>query len=163
METPLTEDTRTFNLLLDEGFSKAAWHGPNLLGSLRGLTLPQLLFRPRKEGHNIWELAVHCAYWKYAVRNRLNEGKRNTFPLEGSNFFPRNRGLTLDDWKRDLALLKQQHSLLKAAIAALDPKAFDSRVARSRHTVRRTVLGIAAHDIYHAGQIGLLKRMAPDA
>jgi len=157
----LTQDTLTFNLLLDEGFSKAAWHGPNLLGSLRGVTLPQLLFRPRKEGHNIWELAVHCAYWKYAVRNRLNEGERNTFPLEGSNFFARNPGLTLADWKNDLTLLKQQHSLLKATIAALDPKSFDSKVTGSRHTVRRTVLGIAAHDIYHAGQIGLLKRMAP--
>lgn len=156
----MTQDTLTFTLLLDEGFSKAAWHGPNLLGSLRGVTLPQLLFRPRKEGHNIWELAVHCAYWKYAVRNRLNEGRRNTFPLEGSNFFPRDKGLTLADWKNDLALLKQQHRLLKATIEALDPSTFDSRVPRSKHTVRRTVLGIAAHDIYHAGQIGLLKRMA---
>ena len=157
----MTQDTLTFNLLLDEGFSKAAWHGPNLLGSLRRVTLPQLLFRPRKEGHNIWELAVHCAYWKYAVRNRLILGKRNTFPLEGSNFFARDKGLTLHDWNEDLALLKHQHRLLRATIAALDPRTFDSRVTGSRHTVRRTVLGIAAHDIYHAGQIGLLKRMAP--
>ncbi len=157
----MTQDTRTFNLLLDEGFSKAAWHGPNLLGSLRGVTLPQLLFRPRKEGHNIWELAVHCAYWKYAVRNRLTLGRRNSFPLEGSNFFPRNHGLTLADWRNDLALLKQQHSLLRATIEGLDPSTFDSRVTGSQHTVRRTVLGIAAHDIYHAGQIGLLKRIAP--
>lgn len=159
----MTQDTHTFNLLLDEGFNKAAWHGPNLLGSLRGITLPRLLFRPRKEGHNIWELAVHCAYWKYAVRNRLIEGKRNTFPLEGSNFFARDKGLTVDDWKKDLALLKHQHRLLMATISALDPSTFDSRVAGSRHTVRRTVLGVAAHDIYHAGQIGLLKRMAPAA
>lgn len=156
----MTQDTRTFNLLLDEGFSKAAWHGPNLLGSLRGVTLPQLLFRPRKEGHNIWELAVHCAYWKYAVRNRLIGGKRNSFPLEGSNFFPRNRGLTMDDWKKDLALLKKQHALLKATVVSLDPSTFDDRIKGSQHTVRRTVLGIAAHDIYHAGQISLLKRMA---
>lgn len=159
----MTQDGQNFTLLLDEGFSKAAWHGPNLLGSLRGVTLPQLLFRPRKEGHNIWELAVHCAYWKYAVRNRLILGKRNTFPVEGSNFFPRNKGLTLEDWKRDLTLLKQQHKLLKGAIAGLDASTFDSRVEGSRHTVRRMVLGIAAHDIYHAGQISLLKRMAPSA
>lgn len=156
----MSPDTRTFSLLLDEGFSRAAWHGPNLLGSLRGLTVPELLFRPRKEGHNIWELAVHCAYWKYAVRNRLIRGQRNTFPLEGSNFFARKKGLTQEDWKKDLALLKEQHTQLKATIAALDPSTFDSRVAGSRHTVRKTVLGIAAHDIYHAGQISLLKRLA---
>lgn len=155
----MTSETRSFLLLLDEAFNRAAWHGPNLLGSLRGLTLKQLLQRPRSGGHNIWELAVHCAYWKYAVRNRLIAGKRNTFPLEGSNFFPRESGLTLLDWKKDLALLKRQHSSLREAILGLDPAIFDQRIAGSRHTVRRTVLGIAAHDIYHAGQIALLKRM----
>jgi hypothetical protein len=51
----LPEDTHTFSQLLEEGFSKAAWHGPNLVGSLRGLDLPRLLFRPRKDGHNIWD------------------------------------------------------------------------------------------------------------
>ena len=156
----MTSETRSFLLLLDEGFNRAAWHGPNLLGGLRGLTLAQLLRRPGSGGHNIWELALHCAYWKYAVRNRLIAGKRNTFPLEGSNFFPRDSGLTLADWKNDLALLKQQHAALRETIGSLDPAVFDLGIPGSRHTVRRTVLGIAAHDIYHAGQIALLKRMA---
>ncbi len=159
----MTADIRSFTLLLDEGFNKAAWHGPNLLGSLRGLSVGQLLYRPRKGGHNIWELAVHCAYWKYAVRNRLASGKRNDFPLKGSNFFPRDRGLTLADWKGDLALLKHQHAALKAIIFGLDPFTLDTRVNGSKHTVRRMVLGIAAHDIYHAGQIALLKRMAGES
>ena len=156
----MTQEVKSFVLLLEEGFGKAAWHGPNLLGSLRGLSIAELLYRPRNDGHNIWELAVHCAYWKYAVRNRLLAGKRNTFPLEGSNFFPRNKGLTVDDWRRDLALLKRQHADLKATILTLSPGTYDNRIVGSRHTVRRTVLGIAAHDIYHAGQISLLKRLA---
>ena len=155
----MTDPARTFILLLDEGFNKAAWHGPNLLGSLRGLSVPQLLYRPLSSGHNIWELAVHCAYWKYAVRNRLVQGKRGAFPLEGSNFFPRREGLTLADWKKDLVLLKQQHADLRATILSLSPRAYDHRVEGSKHTVRRTVLGVAAHDIYHAGQIALLKRL----
>ena len=156
----MTQETRSIELLLDEGFNRAAWHGPNLLGSLRGAGLAELLYRPRNQGHNAWELAVHCAYWKYAVRNRLVAGKRNAFPLPGSNFFRREKGLTLADWKKDLALLKAQHQALKAAILGLDPRTYGNRVARSRHTVRRMALGIAAHDIYHAGQISLLKRMA---
>ena len=156
----MTHDTRSVALMLDEGFSKAAWHGPNLLGSLRGIGLHELLCRPRKDGHNAWELAVHCAYWKYAVRNRLVAGKRNTFPLEGSNFFRREKGLTLADWKKDLALLKAQHQALRNLILGLDPRTYDKRVRSTKHTVRRMALGIAAHDIYHAGQISLLKRMA---
>ena len=156
----MTQDTRSVALMLDEGFSKAAWHGPNLLGSLRGIGLDELLYRPRKDGHNAWELAVHCAYWKYAVRNRLLAGRRNTFPLAGSNFFRRDAGLTLADWKKDLALLKGQHAALRDLILGLDPRTYDKRVRGTKHTVRRMALGIAAHDIYHAGQISLLKRMA---
>ena len=156
----MTGETTSVVLLLDEGFSKAAWHGPNLLGSLRGITLPELLCRPRKDGHNAWELAVHCAYWKYAVRNRLVAGRRNTFPLVGSNFFRRDTGASLADWKKDLALLKAQHKALKATILGLNPRTYGNRVQGAIHTVRRLVLGIAAHDIYHAGQISLLKRMA---
>ncbi len=156
----MTGETTSAVLLLDEGFSKAAWHGPNLLGSLRGITLPELLCRPRKDGHNAWELAVHCAYWKYAVRNRLVAGRRNTFPLVGSNFFRRDTGASLADWKKDLALLKAQHKALKATILGLNPRTYGNRVQGAIHTVRRLVLGIAAHDIYHAGQISLLKRMA---
>ena len=157
----MAREIDSFTLLLDEGFSKAAWHGPSLLGSLRGMTLPQLLYRPREDGHNAWELAVHCAYWKYAVRNRLVAGPRNTFPLEGSNFFRRDPGLTLADWKMDLALLRRQHALLRTTILGLPPRSYDRKIKGGPHTVRRTVLGIAAHDIYHAGQVGLLKRMAP--
>ena len=117
MDEPMTQEITSFILLLDEGFDKAAWHGPNLMGSLRGLTVRDLLYRPRKEGHNIWELAVHCAYWKYAVRNRIISGKPNTFPLEG-NFFRRNKGHNLADWKKDLALLKQQHAALRERFSA---------------------------------------------
>jgi hypothetical protein len=156
----MSEESKSLLLLLDEGFNKAAWHGPNLLGGLRGATVPELLYRPRKDGHNAWELAVHCAYWKYAVRNRLTAGRRSRFPLEGSNFFPRNRGLTLSDWKEDLALLRQQHALLKQTVRGLDPGTYGDRIPGKKHTVRRLVLGIAAHDIYHAGQISLLRRMA---
>ena len=156
----MTHETLSATLLLDEGFDKAAWHGPNLLGTLRGLSVPELLYRPRKDGHNAWELALHCAYWKYAVRNRLLAGKRNTFPLGGSNFFRRDKGATLADWKADLALLRVQHKALQATVLSLDPRSYGDRVPGTRHTVRRMVLGIAAHDIYHAGQISLLKRMA---
>ena len=156
----MASEIASLELILDEGFNKRAWHGPNLLGALRGLSVRELLFRPQRRGHNIWELAVHCAYWKYAVRNQLLEGKRNSFPLPGSNFFPRNAPLALAAWKRDLALLRREHATLRAAVLSIDVKALDRQIKNSKHTVRRTVLGVAAHDIYHAGQIGLLKRLA---
>jgi len=54
--------------MLDDCYQRKAWHGPNLRGSLRGVTDADALWRPAKGRHNIAELAIHCAYWKYTVR-----------------------------------------------------------------------------------------------
>jgi hypothetical protein len=145
----------------DQAFDAPAWHGTNLRGSLRGLPLEVLAFRPGPERHNVWELALHCAYWKYAVRRRITEEKRGSFPLEGSNFFARPEGKpTLAAWKRDLALLVETHARLREVIEALPESRLGKKTKGSRYSVRDTVLGIAAHDLYHAGQIQLLKRLA---
>lgn len=146
--------------LLKQGFAGPAWHGPHLRGSLRGLRRDALLFRPAPDAHNIWELAVHCAYWKYAVRNRLSGGRRGSFALEGSNFFRRDASNTPADWKRDLALLDAEHRKLARLLAKLGPADLARRAPSSKHTVQATALGVAAHDVYHAGQIRLLKKLA---
>ena len=60
--------------LLDEAFDKKSWHGPNLRGSIRGVTAAQAAWRIAPDRHNIWELTLHAAYWKYVVRRRLSGG-----------------------------------------------------------------------------------------
>ena len=67
--------------ILDEAFDQRSWHGTNLRGSIRGLTPDAAAWRPAPGRHNIWELVVHAAYWKYAVRRRLLGEKRGSFPL----------------------------------------------------------------------------------
>ena len=156
----MSDEIRSVLHLIDEAFDRPAWHGPNLIGALRGAPLQRLLHRPRKDAHNAWELMVHCAYWKRVVRMRLLGEKASGFPLPGSNFFPRNQRHTPADFKRDLRTLKTAHADLRATVAALDPRAYGERLKGSRHSVRRSVLGIAAHDIYHAGQIRLLLKLA---
>ena len=73
--------------LVDEAFDRAAWHGPTLRGALRGVTAKQAAWRPARGRHNIRELALHAAYWKYAVRRRLTGEARGSFSLAGSNWF----------------------------------------------------------------------------
>lgn len=146
---------------IDQAYSAPAWHGANLRGALRGATVEELVFRPGPGRHNIWELAVHCAYWKYAVRRRLTGEKRGSFPLRGSNFFPRPGGEPSEAaWKLDLALLEECHARLREVVESLSARKLNARAKGSRYTVRDTVLGAAAHDLYHAGQIQLLKRLA---
>jgi hypothetical protein len=93
-------------------YERKAWHGPNLRGSLRGVTAEEALWRPAPGRHCIWELAVHCAYWKYAVRRKLTAVKRGAFPRKGSNWLPPG-----DSWEADLRLLREEHLALRDAVA----------------------------------------------
>lgn len=146
--------------LIDEAWERRAWHGTNLRGALRGMSAAQAAWRPAPGRHNAWEEAVHAAYWKYAVRRRLTGEKRGSFALEGSNWFARPEGVADEAaWKRDLKLLADEHRALRAIVAALDPATLDRRTPGSKHTAAFMLRGIASHDLYHAGQIQLLKRL----
>jgi hypothetical protein len=139
--------------LLDEGFSRKTWHGPNLVQSLKGISAQQAAWRPAPGRHNIWEVTLHSAYWKYAVRRRIEGGKRGSFVLKGSNFFVRPEGnATEKAWKADRGLLAKEHQALRLAI---------QKVLRSPRAekILPMLYGIAFHDVYHAGQIRLLRRL----
>ena len=140
--------------LLAEGFTRSAWHGPNLQQSLKGVRAKQAAWRPARGRHNIWELALHSAYWKYAVRRRIEGGKRGSFVLKGSNFFTR----------------PEKERPRKQPGAPISPFsrrniAHWSRACRRvlktnpSRKILRMLYGIAFHDIYHAGQIRLLRTL----
>src|SRR4249919_3347024 len=145
-------------VLLDTAYDKASWHGPNLRGSLRGVSLAAAAWRPQPGAHNVWELLVHAAYWKYVAWRRLTGAARGSFPLDGSNFFPRPVEATAAAWRADLRLLDAVHRDLRAAVASTPPRALEARLPGSRVTRLRLITGVAAHDLYHAGQIQLLKK-----
>lgn len=137
---------------LDEAFDKKSWHGPNLRGSLRGVSSTQAFWRPKPGAHNIWELTLHAAYWKYVVRRRITGDKRGSFVLPGSNFFPRPVEATEKAWRADVEILVAEHQKLRNVVANLPERAPKQKTL---HVIR----GAAAHDLYHAGQIRLLRRL----
>lgn len=145
--------------LLDQAYDRRSWHGPNLRGSLRGITARQAVWRPGRGRHSIWELTLHAAYWKYVVVRRLRGQKRGSFPMRGSNWF--NRIAVPDEkaWREDLRLLEETHRSLREAVAALDTRALNDRGPGRSVNVLDLLMGVAAHDLYHAGQIQLIKRI----
>ncbi|HSB70112.1 MAG TPA: DinB family protein [Candidatus Methylomirabilis sp.] len=146
--------------MLDEGYEKKAWHGPNLRGSVRGLDVQEAAWRPAPARHNIWEIVVHAAYWKYIVLRRLRGERKGSFPLTGSNWFVRPVSPTPQAWRGDLALLGDMHRQMRAAVAALGSRDLQAIPPGSKVSNLTLISGIAAHDVYHAGQIQLLKRLA---
>ncbi|MGE3510015.1 MAG: DinB family protein [Vicinamibacterales bacterium] len=148
--------------LIDEAFDHKSWHGTTLYGALRGLDVAVASARPKPDRRNIWELIVHAAYWKYTVRRRLTGEKRGSFPLEGSNWFERPGRLTAAGdatrtLKSDIQLLVAEHRRLRETVARVDEAMLHERFGEK--TRAWLIRGIAAHDLYHAGQIQLLKRL----
>ena len=150
--------------LVEEGFHKPAWHGPNLRNALRGVTAEEAAWRPAKNRHNIWEIAVHAAYWKYTVTRRLTGSRKRDFPEKGRNWFARDgakltKGEAAKRWKSDVDFLARTHRELCHAIAELEESGLRGSAHGSGKTATRNIVGIAMHDVYHAGQIQLLRKL----
>lgn len=144
---------------LEQAYHRRSWHGPNLRGSIRGLTAKQAAWKPSRDRKSIWEITLHAAYWKYVVRRRLLGEKRGSFPLTGSNWFPLPATIAEKAWRDAAVLLDSQHTALREAIEGIPASELNATRGGGSVTVLDLILGVAHHDVYHAGQIQLLKRM----
>ena len=159
MSADVTMDLMRWNLQPAAG--RRNWHGgPSPLGALRGVGAAEAAWRPTPRRKSIWELALHIAYWKYTVRRHLAGEALPRFPRSPSNFPAMPDPADERAWVRDVALLRDEHQRLVETVQALPARRLAERpAARRRWTYGELVLGIAAHDAYHTGQIQLLKRL----
>jgi hypothetical protein len=145
--------------ILDQAFDRKSWHGTTLRGALRGLTPEEALWRPAPGRHNIWELTLHAAYWKYAVRRRLGGDAIGSFERKPSNWPDIPDPADARAWKRDVAFLESEHRKLRETVSGLTPSDLTRRSPRGVWNYGEEIHGIAAHDLYHTGQIQLIKRL----
>lgn len=145
--------------VMDQAFDRKGWHGTTLRGSLRGVTPEAALWRPASGRHNIWELAVHAAYWKYAVRRRLAGDAAGSFARKPSNWPEVPATPDPRAWKGDIVLLEAEHRLLREVVRALPPAKLEARSPQGVWTNAEEIHGVAAHDLYHTGQIQLIKKL----
>jgi len=145
--------------VFDQAYTAPSWHGTPLKGTIRGVSARQALWRPAPRRHCIWDLILHTAYWKCMVRRRLLRDPGIAFPRDGANWPALPDEKSNAAWQRDRALLSQQHRLLRRAIAGLQPIELGRRAWHSKWPIQAEVYGIASHDLYHAGQVQILKRL----
>lgn len=149
--SPSGGDPRIAVLLqnIDCAFDQPGWHGPNLASSVRGVDARRAA-QSIAGRMSIWQQVLHAAYWKQRVINLLIGTL--PFPRKGSNWpeLPENR--SAKNWKEDVKLLQEIHVKLRDVVAQIDPKKLNEKTTR-------LILGAAAHDLYHTGQIRLLRRM----
>src|SRR5258706_1772856 len=145
--------------ILDQAYNRPSWHGANLRGAIRRVSPAQAAWRPGPRRHNIWETIIHAAYWKYAASRRFVDLPQGSFHYKGSNWFRSPEMASARAWKEDVELLDRMHALLRGAVAKLSRKQLYATPTGKKVSNFAVLSGIAAHDLYHAGQIQLLKRL----
>jgi len=150
----MAEKKRTLELL-DRAYRAKAWHGPALLETLDGVAASMAAKRVVKGAHTIWELVDHLGSWNAIVAERL-AGK--TPQVTPDMNFPGTPSPTPAAWKKSLARLAASQRKFRAAVAKF-PESQLGRIRPGTKTSWNVLIhGQMQHQLYHAGQIAMLRR-----
>lgn len=133
-----------------------AWHGPSLEEILEGVTINQAAAHPMAGAHSIWELVLHIAVWQRHILDRVERGGMAEIPAELD--WPKVGETTEAAWKAALAELKKANEDLARAVEKLDDARLHANVRGKDYDFHFMLEGMVQHNLYHAGQIALLKK-----
>ena len=142
---------------LRRAFNGDAWHGPALLELLQDMDAATAAAKPLPNVHSIWELVMHIAAWDEAATRRLAGEK--TQPTGVANF-PIVPKPTEAAWRKAVAHLNRTHDVLVRKVAALSDSRLGERVPGKKYNFYFMLHGVVQHELYHAGQIAILKKAA---
>jgi len=140
---------------LRRAFEGDAWHGPALLELLQDLDAATAAAKLLPEVHSIWELVLHIAAWDDAACRRLSGEKVQP---TGTANFPLAPKPTQTRWDAAVAHAKHTHDVLVKTVAALPESRLRERVPGKKYDFYFLLHGVAQHELYHAGQIAILKK-----
>jgi uncharacterized damage-inducible protein DinB len=140
---------------LRRAFEGEAWHGPALLELLADVDAATAAAKPLADVHSIWELVLHTAVWDDAALRRLGGEKYQPKGLENFPLVPK---LTGAAWRKTVAQAKRTHDRLVRTVAALPETRLRERVPGKRYDFYFMLHGVVQHELYHAGQIAILKK-----
>lgn len=139
---------------LRRAFGGDAWHGDSVFEIVEGVAAAQAAAHPIKKAHSIWELVLHIAA-RYC-------GGGAAVELSDAENFPPVTDASEAAWRAALAEVRRVHEKLIAAVAALPDSRLDQIVPGKKgahYTFYYMLHGVVQHELYHAGQIALLKKM----
>ena len=142
---------------LDRAFEGDAWHGPPVTNVLEGISAEQATAKPAGVAHSIWEIALHMATWQDVVRQRLGGEVIGDLPPELD--WPQAPNPSETAWRQAVEALTQSKKKLCEVIAKLGDNRLSDQVPGKNYSAYVMVHGVIQHNLYHAGQIAILKKL----
>ena len=155
----MSESTRLADQIR-RAFEGDAWHGDSVLEILSDVKAATAAARPIKNAHSIWELVLHMAAWDDAVLRRSGGDVVNLSDREN---FPPVVDTSEKAWRNALEHLKKTHGALVKTVAEFPDSRLPQQVqgkSAAYYTFFYMFAGIVQHELYHAGQIVMLKKAA---
>ena len=138
---------------LHRSYAGPAWHGPSLNELLSGVTEAKAAARPVSGAHSIWEIVLHISAWMRIARERLSAEVMR--PVQPSEDWPSVTGR----WTDAVAELDREERALEEAVRAFpDSRLREKAPAPEPQTFYVMLHGVVQHNLYHAGQIAILKK-----
>lgn len=160
----MTELKRIAHLFEECSEGQPAWHGSSVLQLLEDVTAEKALRRPIPDAHTIWEIVLHLIVWDDETRKCL-EGE--AFPrLPDEENWPPIKDTSEEAWKETVEELKRVHQRLHETLAKFDPQKLDHKInideswtePWSTTSYYELLHGTIHHDVYHTGQIAILRK-----
>ncbi|MGA7217548.1 MAG: DinB family protein [Candidatus Sulfotelmatobacter sp.] len=156
--TPPTSESALIAEQLRRAFEGDAWHGPAVLELLEDVNAATAAAKPLPDVHSIWELTLHIAVWDDAAIRRL---AGHVWQPEGTDNFPVVPDETTEsNWRKAVAHAKNTHDILIKTVAALPESRLRRQVPGKDYDFYFMLHGVVQHELYHAGQIAILKKAA---
>ena len=140
---------------IERAFDGDAWHGDSLLKILKDVTAKQAAATPIAHAHSIWEIVNHIRAWRPAIEARLNGQVRE---LAGVADWPPVTDTSEHAWRDCIRDLCQRHESFIKAVRAFPESKLSENAPNREHTYYVMLHGMVQHDLYHAGQIAILKK-----
>ena len=140
---------------LKRAFEGGAWHGPSVKEVLEGVTAEKAAARPVSGAHSIWELVLHIAVWENAVKRWV---RGESYNVSDEQNWPAIKDAGEPAWKKALEALEKGHMELRETISRLSDSDLDKILKQPKPSVYQLLHGVIQHDLYHAGQIAVLKK-----
>ena len=140
---------------MERAYSGEAWHGPDLKQLLDGVSAEDASKHPVAGAHSIWELVNHIAAWNVIVHQKSKgEASEVTTEIDWPPVWEANDVA----WKRALEKLAESRTRLRNYVKALRDDQLDEPIVRENYSRYVLLHGLVQHDLYHAGQIAVLKK-----
>ncbi len=131
-----------------------AWHG-DAVWKILGNTSAACAAHRLTECHTIWEIVMHMTFWEEVATRRLR-GERAG--LDEALNFPAMPSITEANWQKTLLHFRASNKEFGKALSNLDSANLDGMSAAGKRSFYDEAHGLIQHNVYHAGQIALLKK-----